>query len=189
MEDPEGGSAGRQPQARETSGVGQMRWMPRDAAPGLVRDNGFDLPPLGIQATRRIGRGPLRHPISWVFLPLRPATEKPQRPIGGCRHTPIPSRDQGPRCATRGHGLTTPALSVRTTGMGLPVRTTEDPPAPWPVCGRRIPAQAPSPRTTPDASGGLRVSTGFPRALGRSAGPGPLAPCRPCHTRGNTRPF
>ena len=92
----------------------------------------------------------------------------------GVRHAPQGSRRKG---APSHHAV-----------LWQPVRHTDDQPSPAPVWGRRVPAQAPSPRHPTCASSGLSPLPRSTRALGRSAGTCPVGPCRTRHARGRARP-
>src|SRR2546426_11391649 len=70
----------------------------------------------GIQATRLVCRGHIRHQIQRVFIPFRPATEEHHRPIRCFRHAHIAQLDEGPWLDTGSHGLTTEAVPVPPDG-------------------------------------------------------------------------
>src|SRR2546428_12775970 len=93
-----------------------MELMQREAATFLIREKGFDPKTFGIQATRLVCRGHIRHQIQRVFLPFRPATEEPHRPIRGFRHAHIAPLDEGPWLDPGSHGLTTEAVPVPPEG-------------------------------------------------------------------------
>jgi len=52
-----------------------------EAATFLVCKKGCDPQTCGLQVTRRICRGPIRHHIQRVLLPFRPTTEPHNRPV------------------------------------------------------------------------------------------------------------
>jgi len=74
----------------------------------------------GLQVTRRICRGPIRHHIQRVLLPFRPTTEPHNRPVGSFRHADIPQRDAGPWLETGCHGLASAAVPVPHDGDVAP---------------------------------------------------------------------